>query len=501
MSKLNKIIDQASTEIANLSHPNTQKLQEQLSQIQESITDQITQDLINKTNLLIDDIQEAKLQYQEELNLEKNIIEAKQKLINIIARETSVNGRLKLDTTLNSILENIDQPESFQQLIDLIENDRFKAYRTLQKSLIKQLSKYKKTLSRKSTFDPLTHTVEFSKSNLELESFIEPVFSRTKISSKKSSLDTANHTIQESSLRAINENILELENPTKPESKASNWIGLSALLLGITGYMYNLNSHKDSQTTENQFPAHVTEHQNLSQKTSTMEYGIYSPQPDTKIDLLNAREFLISLTNETSSHYIDFDITEYCNYSRIKIENISRSILIKSEENGDINSNACVIEPTTKSTYIMPVDEAFNSLDLKRFNLYEMSVINPENKINLTHKNLELNNLTTIKNSIFDIIKQEKRVIAIKNLDANIVQALVNIKSIQEILNYPEVINHLASTGLIENNRIYCANLPYEESNYVTLKGIPTDKDSILILTFFESSKDPNSLIIEFSNN
>ena len=41
MSKLNKIIDQASIEIANLSHPKTQNLQDQLSQTQESITNEI----------------------------------------------------------------------------------------------------------------------------------------------------------------------------------------------------------------------------------------------------------------------------------------------------------------------------------------------------------------------------------------------------------------------------------------------------------------------------
>ena len=57
MSKINRVIEQASIELSNLSHPNTQQLQTQLSRIQGNITDQITQDLINQINYLLDNIQ------------------------------------------------------------------------------------------------------------------------------------------------------------------------------------------------------------------------------------------------------------------------------------------------------------------------------------------------------------------------------------------------------------------------------------------------------------
>jgi len=175
MSKLNKIIDQASIEIANLSHPNTQNLQDQLSQIQESISGEITQDLIDQTNLVLNQIQEARLQSKEEDQIKDNIKLAEQNIFSSIYRLIERNSNLKLNIELNSILEK----SLIEELIAFIQSDKLKLYSKENQKLKKQIQKYEKLKTQLLNFKISEHQVSFEHHTFSIDEFIEPIIQTT----------------------------------------------------------------------------------------------------------------------------------------------------------------------------------------------------------------------------------------------------------------------------------------------------------------------------------
>jgi len=475
MSKLNKIIDQASIEIANLSHPNTQNLQDQLSQIQESISGEITQDLIDQTNLVLNQIQEARLQSKEEDQIKDNIKLAEQNIFSSIYRLIERNSNLKLNIELNSILEK----SLIEELIAFIQSDKLKLYSKENQKLKKQIQKYEKLKTQLLNFKISEHQVSFEHHTFSIDEFIEPIIQTT----QNPLPEEINEGINETHLINLN------ENPKKTSKYSFKLFGLSTLLLSAITYFYNSNNTENirANNIENiQFPTFIPE----------MELGYIKENSNRDYDILQAREFLISLKNTSSDSdsYSDFDLNDYCNYSYLHSTEFKKSILIKSQSDGIISSSACIYNSKTKSAHTLPTDKAFSLNNFKEYKILQLQIKSSNNQI------IKITPIEYLKEKIDFLRKQSKRLIYINNQTQETIKALTNLKSINDLHNYPKIMQMIVKTGIVTNKKVYSTNLVYSESNFTFLDGTNPNLDSFVILSFRADEKNPNTLIVEFSN-
>jgi len=180
MSKITKILAKASEELNLLNHPNKESLQEQLSVVVDSLQHfSISEDTVAKVNQILDDIEEAKLQSQEESQISEKINLAAQNIFNSTYRLIERHSTLNLNQELKSILEK----NSIEELVTFIQLDKLKLYTSPQEDnrLKQQIKKYQKACLHLNKFELLSFKAEFTKASYELDFFIEPKTTNTKI--------------------------------------------------------------------------------------------------------------------------------------------------------------------------------------------------------------------------------------------------------------------------------------------------------------------------------
>lgn len=481
MSKLQRIIDQASIQINHLSHPNSQILQDQLSAIQESTRVEITQDLIYQINSLLDAIQEAKLQLKAETQITENLKIAEQNIFNTIHRLIDNNSNLRINPALNLILEK----NSIEELISFIQSGYLRMYNNTKegKKLEKQIQKYIKIKNQLTSFNMIEHHVQFEVSRFSIDDFIEPITQVTQ------DTQVTHITLPEPIITIDLESLEDKAIPTqsKPAKNLFKFLGISTLLLGATTYFFASNNNQHA-TTNN------VQNTQTQPSSPQIRWGILNPSLNRKLDIFKAREFLISVTKRSPEQDPNFDLSQFCNYETLINVNNNKSILMKSEPNGNLNSTACIFNRESHSAYMMDSEEAISTLNLDEFKIQEIKMLDNDALI------LEILSITGLKQTLDNIRTEPKRAILIENLSTQTIQEVTNLRSIDDLHIYPEIVKKIIATGLVTNKKVYSTSVKYSESNFTILDGTDNNPDSIMILHFQTDILYPNSLIVEFSN-
>jgi len=474
MSKITKILAKASEELNLLNHPNKESLQEQLSVVVDSLQHfSISEDTVAKVNQILDDIEEAKLQSQEESQISEKINLAAQNIFNSTYRLIERHSTLNLNQELKSILEK----NSIEELVTFIQLDKLKLYTSPQEDnrLKQQIKKYQKACLHLNKFELLSFKAEFTKASYELDFFIEPKTTNTKI---KTIIPEIQNQFPEVSI-AIQENTFH--SKILPTNLNKNWIGLSLFFLCISTYVSYLNQSSLNNTTQSS--------QNINYQINYIEAN-----PFAKKNIYIVREFIISLINTDINNYYAFELSDHCDYQQFNINQTQPTIYITSGPNGAVNQDVCIYNPHLKTTQIMLTEDAFLNLNFEQYDINSIK----KTKENPIH--FEATSFNQIKNLFQKKLLEQKKLITIKNLDSNIVNELINLNSIQDLLKYPKIIQILKENNLISNKKIYSTNIPYAEDNYIIIEKTKDIINELIVLTFQRNLEDPNTLIIDVTN-